>query len=182
MAPNDLTRKKKHALDIPYLEIKGIDGGFVRMVNRLLDGGTLTGEPEADEFLRESADAVLLGLLYDQRVRAEYAFTGPMRLHERLGHLDMARIARMDVDELREVFAESPAVHRFTNRMAEYTLELAKVLASEYGGSSENVWSGGVSAEVVEERIAALPGFGKGKAAKSRFVLHYFGHRDFSGA
>lgn len=168
-------------LTIPFLEIRGIDGGFVRMVNRFLEEGSLTGEAAADQFLRDNGEAVLLGLLYDQRVRAEYAFTGPLRLYQRLGHLDMRKIARMDLDLLREVFAVSPAVHRFTNKMAEYTLEAAGAIVEGYGGKAANIWRGDVSAEEVEERIAALPGFGKGKAAKARYVLHYFGHRDFSG-
>ncbi len=165
---------------IPVLEIHGIDGGFVRMVNRFLEEGTLTGEADSDEFLRSHAEAVLLGLLYDQRVRAEYAFTGPERLYERLGHLDMNRIARMDLDDLREVFAVSPAVHRFTNKMAEYTLELARAVVDEYDGRPESIWSDDVPAKTVEKRIAALPGFGKGKAAKAKYVLHYFGQRDFT--
>jgi uncharacterized HhH-GPD family protein len=165
---------------IPYLEIRGIDGGFVRMVNRFIEEGTLTGDPDSDDFLRRSAEAVLLGLLYDQRVRAEYAFTGPERLNERLGHLDMKKIARMDLDDLREVFAVTPAVHRFTNKMAEYTLDLARAIVDEYGGRPQDIWSGDVPAETVEKRIAALPGFGRGKAAKAKYVLHYFGHRDFS--
>ncbi len=171
---------KKSGLAVPFLEVRGIDGGFVRMVRRYLDEGTLTGEEEADEFLRGSAEAVLLGLLYDQRVRAEYAFTGPQRLYERLGHLDMKKIARTELDKLREVFAVSPAVHRFTNKMAEYTLNLAKTIVDEYDGQAENIWRGEVPAGTVEKRVAALPGFGKGKAAKAMYVLHYFGHRDFS--
>ena len=92
----------------------------------------------------------------------------------------MKRIAGMDLDDLREVFALSPAVHRFTNRMAEYTLDLARAICDEYDGRCENLWADGAPAEVVERRIGALPGFGKGKAAKSTYVLHYFSHRDFS--
>jgi uncharacterized HhH-GPD family protein len=180
VAPNK-SSKSVRTQTIPFIEIRGIDGGFVRMVTRFLDEGTLTGEPDADQFLRDSGEAVLLGLLYDQRVRAEYAFTGPLRLHERLGHLDMRKIARMDLDSLREVFAVSPAVHRFTNKMAEYTLEVAKAVVEGYGGRAENMWSGDVPFVEVEKRVAALPGFGKGKAVKAKYVLHYFGHRDFSG-
>lgn len=182
VAARKSTPKKPKKLTVPFMEIKGIDGGFVRMVNRFLEEGTLTGDPEADAFLSENAEAVLLGLLYDQRVRAEYAFTGPMRLRERLGHLDMRRIARMKLDRLRDVFAQSPAVHRFTNKMAEYTLDLARAIRDDYGGSAERIWSDGTPAEEVRKRIASLPGFGKGKAAKSIYVLHYFGHRDFSDA
>ena len=150
------------------------------MVNRFLDGGTLTGDARSDEFVRKSAEAVLLGLLYDQRVRAENAFTGPERLFQRLGHLDMKKIARMDLDTLREIFAVSPAVHRFTNKMAEYTRDVARAIVDDYEGRAQNIWSDDAPAETIEKRFAALPGFGKGKAAKAKYVLHYFGHRDFT--
>ena len=165
---------------ISYLEMPGLEGGFVRMVKRLLEEGTLTGDTEADDFLRKSGEAVLLGLLYDQRIRAEYAFTGPIRLHQRLGHLDMGKISTMDLDRLRAVFAETPAVHRFTNRMSEYTIALARAVVDDYDGRAENIWSGNIPAREVEKRVALLPGFGKGKAIKSKYVLHYFGYRDFS--
>jgi uncharacterized HhH-GPD family protein len=150
------------------------------MMDRFRDEGTLTGDEEADEYLRTEPAAVLLGMLYDQRVLAEYAFTGPIRLRDRLGHLDLARIARMSGDDLREQFGILPAVHRFTNKMADYTRSLAQIVVEDYKGNAENLWSDGISADEVQSRAVKLPGFGKMKAYKLRFALHYFGWRDFS--
>ena len=166
---------------ITHLDYGDLQGGLVRMMERFKEEGTLTGDPEADDYLRRDATAALLGLLYDQRVRAEYAFTGPHRLRERLGHLDPRRIAAMDADALREAFAEKPAVHRFTNKMAETTHRVCQVLADEYGGDAANLWNDGADSATVARRVRRLPGFGAQKAAKMRYVLHYFGHRDFSG-
>jgi len=151
------------------------------MMNRFRDEGTMTGDEAADRYLRSDANAALLGLLYDQRVRAQYAFTGPARLRDRLGHLDMRRIARMDGQALRDAFAVLPAVHRFTNRMADYTHGVAKVLVDDWGGSAEALWADGVDFPVIRDRVERLPGFGPQKALKMRFVLHYFGWRDFGG-
>src|SRR5690606_3527599 len=106
---------------IKHIDHSEMEGGLGRMLDRYRDEGTLTGDPAEDAYLAEEPAAALLGLLYDQRVRAEYAFAGPRRLHERLGHLDLKRIATMSPSKFQERFAESPAVHRFTNRMAEYT-------------------------------------------------------------
>ena len=97
---------------ITPLDYSHFDGGLVRMLDRFKEEGTLTGDVEADDYLRRDANAALLGLLYDQRVRAEYAFTGPHRLRDRLGHLDMKKVAAMDLDVLRALFARKPAVHR----------------------------------------------------------------------
>jgi uncharacterized HhH-GPD family protein len=162
------------------LDYGDLDGGLVRMMERFKEEGTLTGEPEADQFLMDDANAALLGMLYDQRVRAEYAFTGPIRLKERLGHLDMAKLTAMDLDTLREQFAEKPAVHRFTNVMADRTHQVAGILVEEYDGNAATMWNDGSDFSTIQKRLMKLPGFGKMKAMKMRYVLHYFGYRDFS--
>ncbi|CAN5518844.1 hypothetical protein BH23BAC4_BH23BAC4_16910 [soil metagenome] len=158
-----------------------LDGGLRRMLDRMKEEGTATKDPDADQFLRDDPNAVLLGLLFDQRVLAETAFIGPLKLKERLGHLDMCQIAKMDADEFKESFGQSPAVHRFTNTMAERTQAVAQQLCDDYGGNAANLWREG-SAKDIEKRLQALPGFGPLKAKKLKFCLYYFGHRDLSEA
>ena len=158
-----------------------LDGGLVRMMNRLNEEGTATKDPDADAFLRENANAVFLGLLFDQRILAEVAFIGPLKLKQRLGHLDMKKIAKMDRDKFAEVFSEKPAVHRFTNKMVDLTQSTAQKLADEYEGDAANIWKEGTNAEV-EKRVRAFPGIGPLKARKLRMCLYYFGHRDLSEA
>lgn len=165
---------------IPPIDYGDLTGGLVRMMERYKDEGTLTGNPDDDDRLRADANAALLGLLYDQRVRAEFAFTGPLRLKDRLGHLDMSKIAEMPFDVFQPLFAEKPAVHRFTNKMAENTQKVARVIADEYDGDAANLWNDGADEATIQKRLRKLPGFGRGKASKIKFVLHYFGQRDFS--
>ena len=160
-------------------DYSSLEGGLVRMLDRLQAEGTATKDPDADRFLRDEPNAVLLGLLYDQRVLAETAFTGPHKLRQRLGHLDMRRIADMDRDAFAEVFAASPAVHRFTNKMVDTTRAVAGAVADDYGGDAAGLWADGDHA-AVERRVRALPGFGPQKAAKLKYCLYYFGHRDLS--
>ena len=156
-----------------------LEGGLVRMLDRLAAEGTATKDPDADQFLRDDPNAVLFGLLFDQRILAETAFAGPHKLQQRLGHFDMARIADMDRDEFAEVFTQSPAVHRFTNKMVELTQKNARVIADDYAGSAAGLWADGTNVEV-EKRVKALPGFGPQKASKLKHCLYYFGHRDLS--
>lgn len=158
-----------------------LEGGLVRMMNRLKTEGTATKDPEADAFLRENANAVFLGLLYDQRILAEVAFIGPLKLKQRLGHLDMKKIAKMDREKFAEIFTEKPAVHRFSNKMVDTTQEIAKKLVTEYNGDAANIWKEGTNADV-EKRVREFPGFGPLKARKLRMCLYYFGHRDLSEA
>ena len=163
-----------------HLDYSHMSGGLVRMMDRFKDEGTLTGEAEADAYISNDPNAALLGLLYDQRVRAEYAFTGPKRLHDKLGHLNMKKIGAHDEDKFRELFAQQPAVHRFTNKMADTTQAVARIIAEEYNGDASGIWSDGADFATIKKRIIALPGFGAQKAEKMRYVLHYFGFRDFS--
>ena len=151
------------------------------MLNRYVEEGSLTGDLDEDAFLREHPAAVLLGLLFDQRVRAESAFTGPRRLYNKVGHLDMARLAAHDPENLRNTFAPPPlAVHRFTNKMADCTRQVAQVIVDDYGGKPENLWNDGVDSIALRKRVIKLPGFGPTKAMKMKYVLHYLGYRDFS--
>lgn len=161
------------------MDYSDLSGGLVRMLDRLEEEGTATGDPEADELLRSDPNAVLLGLLYDQRIRAETAFTGPFKLRERLGHLDPRRIAEMDPDAFAELFSESPAVHRFTNTMAERTQRVARILAEDHEGDASTLWSDGAGVDTIEKRVRSLPGFGPSKSGKLKYCLHYFGYRDF---
>ena len=162
------------ASDYAYL-----DGGLKRMLDRLQAEGTATKDLDADQLLRDDPNAVVLGLLFDQRVLAETAFCGPLKLKERLGHLDMARIAAMDAEAFGAAFTAPPAVHRFTSVMAGRTQAVAGHLA-EAGGAAA-LWETGTAAEV-EARIQTLPGFGPLKARKLAHCLYYFGHRDLSEA
>ena len=162
------------------IDFSTVGGGLGRMMERYVNSGTLTGDQTEDAFISSSPTAALLGLLYDQRVRAEVAFTGAKRLHDRIGHLDLAIIADIDEEALRAVFAESPAVHRFSNKMADTTRLVARAIVDQYDGKPESIWDDGAAIETVEKRLKALPGFGPGKAAKIKYVLHFFGFRDFS--
>jgi len=167
-------------MNFEHIDFSTVGGGLGRMMERFVDSGTLTGDHSEDAFIASSPTAAILGLLYDQRVRAEVAFTGAKRLHDRIGHLDLALIAKMNVEELRDVFAEPPAVHRFSNKMADTTQKVARYLVDQYDGKPENLWNDDATIDVIEKRIKAMPGFGPGKAAKIKYVLHYFGFRDFS--
>jgi len=64
--------------------------------------------------------------------------------------------------------------------MAERTRDIAQIIVSDYEGKTEKLWDDGASFDVIQKRLIKLPGFGKMKAQKMRFVLHYFGYRDLS--
>lgn len=122
----------------------------------------LSQDPDADALLSQDPLALLLGMLLDQQIPMEKAFRGPLVLQERLGRLDAGAIA--EAPHLAELFARTPAIHRFPGSMAGRVQELCRHLVEEYDGSAERVWQGVGSGEELLARLEALPGFGRQKA------------------
>jgi len=154
-----------------------VDGGLARMIANQEQTGLATGDPEADAFLRESPTAVLMGILFDQRIRAEVAFSGPYKLYKRLGHFDLTQIASMDEAAFHAVFIEAPAVHRFANVMSARTQEFARLIADEYGGDAANIWRDDASIDTIQKRLSKIKGFGPGKLKKFLPAMRLFGHK-----
>jgi uncharacterized HhH-GPD family protein len=119
-----------------------------------------TTDPEANRLIGTDANALLIGFALDQQVPVPKAFSGPMELKRRLGHLDPGRIAATDPDELIAVFVQRPAIHRFPAAMAGRVQALCQTIERDYGGDGERVWSEAKDAADLKARLAALPGIG----------------------
>lgn len=124
----------------------------------------VTGITKADQLLRRDGNALLIGMLLDQQVPMEWAFTGPHTITERLGHLDPRKIAAMDPERFVAVCCEKPAIHRFPASMAKRIHELCGIIADEYGNDGANIWHKIDDAAELYARLRKLPGFGDEKA------------------
>ncbi|WP_441251491.1 HhH-GPD-type base excision DNA repair protein [Kitasatospora sp. McL0602] len=126
----------------------------------------LAQQPEADELLGRSPLAALVGMLLDQQVPMEKAFTGPYTVAQRLGRddLDAHEIAGYDPEAFAALFAEKPAVHRYPGSMAKRVQQLCQELVDHYDGDAAAVWRDAPTGAELLARLNALPGFGKQKA------------------
>ncbi|CAM5486692.1 (Fe-S)-cluster assembly protein [Streptomyces xanthochromogenes] len=126
----------------------------------------LAQQPEADELLGRSPLAALVGMLLDQQVPMEWAFSGPYTIARRMGadDLDAEAIAAYDPEAFAELLKEKPAVHRYPGSMAKRIQQLCGFLVEEYGGDAAGVWTGVASGAELFSRLKALPGFGEQKA------------------
>lgn len=124
----------------------------------------ITGDEAADRLLADEPLALLIGMLLDQQIAIELAFTGPHRLSERLGGIDAHTIAGLDPDELESVFREKPALHRFPAAMAKRTQALCRHLVDEHDGDVTRLWSEATDGRELVRRLRALPGFGPEKS------------------
>ncbi|MFF9008598.1 HhH-GPD-type base excision DNA repair protein [Streptomyces goshikiensis] len=126
----------------------------------------LAQQPEADALLARSPLAALVGMLLDQQVPMEWAFSGPYTIAERLGadDLDAHAIAAYDPEAFAALLSRKPAVHRYPGSMAKRIQQLCAYLVEQYDGDAEAVWKGvGTGAEVLR-RLKELPGYGEQKA------------------
>jgi uncharacterized HhH-GPD family protein len=123
----------------------------------------ITGNAEADKLLEEEPLALLLGMLLDQQVPMEWAFTGPYTLQQRLGKLDAAQIAAMDPDEFFAVAKGPPAIHRFPGSMGKRVQALAQAIVDDYDGDAGAVWRDVDTGDELHRRLMALPGYGEEK-------------------
>jgi uncharacterized HhH-GPD family protein len=150
---------------------------------------TLPIEPAASELLRSSPLALLLGMMLDQQIPMEKAFSSPYVLRERLGHdLDATEIAGYDPEALTEIFARPPALHRFPAANAKRAQELCQVLVRRYDGDAAAIWTGVTDARELVRRVGELPGFGKQKSQifvallAKQFGVQPAGWREATGA
>jgi uncharacterized HhH-GPD family protein len=127
-----------------------------------------TDSDEANALIATDPMALLIGFALDQQISVQQAFSGPLRLRERLGSLDAAELAAADLEP---AFRQKPAIHRFPRKMAERVHDLAVHVRDEHGGEAAHVWTEARDAKALRSNIAALPGFGEMKIKALGAVL-----------
>ena len=122
-------------------------------------------EPEANELLSRSPLALLIGMLLDQQVPLERAFSAPLDLVRRLGHEPTAaELADFEPDALARIFSERPALHRYPRAMAARVQDLTRLIVDQYNGDAAQVWQTAATGAELLKRVGSLPGFGEQKA------------------
>jgi uncharacterized HhH-GPD family protein len=141
--------------------------GMTATIDRL----PFTGDDAADRLLVTDPLALLIGFALDQQVTVQKAFSGPLELQRRVGHLDAAKLVATDPAELDAVFRKPPALHRFPGAMASKVQQLAGAIASEYGNDAARIWTEAADGPDLKRRLLALPGIGEMKAAAILAIL-----------
>lgn len=125
----------------------------------------LTGNADADALLDADLNALLIGMVLDQQVTMEKAFSGPAVIAERMGgSFDVAAIAALPEEDFVALCAQKPAIHRFPGSMGKRVHQVCRVLTDQYDGRAENVWAQASSGAEVKQALMSLPGFGAEKA------------------
>ena len=125
----------------------------------------IVGDAEADALLSNDPLALLIGMLCDQQYPMEAAFAAPKKIADRMGGLDLHRIAESDVDEFASMCSVPPAIHRYPGSMAKRIHELCHLIIDRYDSRPDAIWTeGDPNGKEVLKRLKALPGYGDQKA------------------
>jgi uncharacterized HhH-GPD family protein len=127
-----------------------------------------TDSDEANALIASDPMALLVGFALDQQISVQKAFSGALVLRERLGAIDAATLACVDLEP---VFRARPAIHRFPGAMAKRVHDLAVHVRDTYDGDAARVWTDAADAAELRANLAALPGFGEMKIKALGAVL-----------
>jgi uncharacterized HhH-GPD family protein len=141
------------------------------LMTTTVDRLPFTGDDAADRLLVSDPLALLIGFALDQQVTVQKAFSGPLELQRRVGHLDAVKLAATDPAELDAVFRRPPALHRFPGAMAGKVQQLAAAIATDYGNDASRIWTEAADGPDLKRRLLALPGIGEMKAAALIAIL-----------
>ncbi len=116
---------------------------------------------ESKKLYRQSPDAFLMAAILSKQIRGLQAYEIPFRLKQRMGHLDVRRIAKMRREELAGFLGpgrHGKALHRFYNTMSDQLIFDCALIVAKYGGCASNIWKDVRDAGTVIARLQELKG------------------------
>ncbi|MBN8580631.1 MAG: endonuclease III [Anaerolineae bacterium] len=123
------------------------------------------------ELIQNDSNAFLFGLISDQSVKAEIAWSLPFELRKRINHLDLERLSIMTIDELTEILKLKPALHRYPSQMAKYIVLASQRLKKQYQGKASKIWDAPANAAEIIHRLEEFSGIGHKKASLGVMLL-----------
>jgi len=133
--------------------------------------GNLLGNNERTLLLSDM-NAFLFGLISDQSVKAEIAWSLPYRLKQRIGHLDLYRIvSELSIADIENFVKQKPSLHRYPGNIAKYIYSACLLLTEKYKADASNIWNKEFSTETIIERLEEFKGISHKKAALGCLLL-----------
>lgn len=126
---------------------------------------------EADNLIWNNPLAYLFAVILDQSMKAERVWEIPFILKNRLGHLNMHKIANLDDDEIINIFHQRPKLHRFPTIMARRIKKASRLLIERHKGKAENLWNDNPRSDDLQRRFEEFDGIGQKKASMATNIL-----------
>lgn len=142
---------------------------LIKTENSILKGNLLPVEKK--EFILRNSNAFIIGLISDQSVKAELAWSLPYRLFKRIGSFDFKYITEnYTIDSLEQIIKAKPSLHRYPNRMATFIYEAMLKILKEYKSDASGIWNN-ESADVIINRFEEFKGISHKKANLGALLL-----------
>lgn len=137
--------------------------------NSILKGDLV--KEEEKQFILNNLNAFIIGLISDQSVKAETAWSLPHKLSERLGNFEFKEILKKYTEkDIEDIIREKPSLHRYPSRMANYIYNAMNDIVTKYDSNAENIWKNKTAAEIVES-LEKFKGISHKKASLGTLIL-----------
>lgn len=137
--------------------------------NSILKGNLL--KEEEKQFILNNLNAFIIGLISDQSVKAETAWSLPYKLSERLGNFEFKEILKKyNEKDIEDIIRKKPSLHRYPSRMANYIYNAMNDIVIKYDSKAENIWKNKTAAEIVES-LEKFKGISHKKASLGTLIL-----------
>ena len=137
--------------------------------NSILNGNLLLDEEK--EFVKKNMNAFIIGLIADQSVKVEIAWSLPYKLYKRLNTFDFKEIVqKYTIEEIEEIIKTKPALHRYPSRMALYIYCAMNDIIKKYNSDANNIWLNRKADEIVR-LLEEFKGISHKKASLGTMLL-----------
>lgn len=164
MQNNNLEKKELEILKAILSYLQDIEDK-----NSILKGNLL--KENEKQFILNDLNAFIIGLISDQSVKAETAWSLPYKLSERLGNFDFKEILKKYNEKtIEDIIIKKPSLHRYPSRMANYIYNAMNDIVIKYDSKAENIWKNKTAAEIVES-LEKFKGISHKKASLGALIL-----------
>ncbi len=116
-------------------------------------------------------NAFVIGLIADQSVKAEIAWSLPNKLSERMRGFDFNKIlSEYNEKDIEKFIKEKPALHRYPSKMANYIYSAVNDIVNKYDSNAENIWKNKSASEIVSS-LEQFKGISHKKASLGTLIL-----------
>ncbi len=123
------------------------------------------------KLIEEDSNAFLFGLISDQSVKAEVAWSLPYSLKQRIGGLAIEAILDLGEEEIIKAIKRKPSLHRFPSSIGEYIFKAAEKLNESYDKKASLIWGEDSSAGNILVKLKEFKGIGHKKASLGLSLL-----------
>lgn len=134
----------------------------------------LTGNQDADVLLNDLGGhphAYLFACLVNRRVPAEWAWTVPATVRDRLGSFEIADLLALDEARWVDLLRNPTPAHRMPEIMATVLFRATQRVGSRYGGDATNIWNDTPSSATIVRRFLEFHGAGPKIATMAANIL-----------